>query len=69
MVSYKILFCFRNCSGLQWEKDGYTDWELILKFKTEGWEFANFLRSSDQFNETMKGHKIFEAKYIFNLFF
>ena len=32
-----------------------SDWEKLLKFKTEGQEFANFLRSLEQFIETAKG--------------
>ena len=31
-----------------------SDWEKLLKFEAEGWEFANFLRSLEQFIQTMK---------------
>ena len=35
----------KNCS---------TDWEKILKFEAEGWEFAKILRSLEQFVWTVK---------------
>ena len=31
------------------------DWEKILKFKAEGREFAKFLRSLEQFLQTVRG--------------
>ena len=40
----------KNCSS---------DREKLLKFETEGWEFANYLRSLEQFIETMKGQNSF----------
>ena len=36
-------------------KNGSSDREKILKFKAEGQEFANFLRSLEQFIQTVKG--------------
>ena len=36
----------KNCSS---------DWEKLLKFKAEGWEFAKILRSLEQFIQTVKG--------------
>jgi len=36
----------KNCSS---------DWEKGLKFEAEGWEFAKFLRSLEQFIQTVKG--------------
>ena len=36
----------KNCSS---------DWEKLLKFMAEGREFANFLRSLEQFIQTVKG--------------
>ena len=33
--------------------------EKLLKFETEGREFANFLRSLEQFIQTVKGHPVF----------
>ena len=35
----------KNCS---------IDWEKLLKFKAEGWEFENFLRSLEQFIQAVK---------------
>ena len=36
-------------------KNGSTDREKLWKFEAEGQEFANFLRSQDQFIQTEKG--------------
>ena len=36
----------KNCSS---------DWEKLLKFEAEGWEFAKFLRSLEQFIQSVKG--------------
>ena len=38
----------KNCSS---------DWEFFFKFEAEGWEFAKFLRTLDQFIPTAKGQK------------
>ena len=40
----------KNCSS---------DWEKLLKFEAEGWEFAKFLRSLEQFVQTVKGQNNF----------
>ena len=40
----------KNCSS---------DWEKLLKFKAEGREFAKFLRSLEQFIQTVKGQNNF----------
>ena len=32
-----------------------SDWEKLLKFEAEGREFADFLRSLEQYIETVKG--------------
>ena len=48
------VFCYQNCSDLLWE-------EIVLvigkkiKFEAEGQEFANILRSLEQFVGTVKG--------------
>ena len=39
-------FCYQNCSS---------DREKLLKFVAEGQEFENFLRSLEQFIQTVKG--------------
>ena len=36
-----------------------SDWEKILKFEAEGQEFAKFLRSMEQFIQTVKGQNNF----------
>ena len=48
-VCKKLVFCYQNCSDLLWKKNGSTDQEIFLKFEAEGQEFANFLRSLEQF--------------------
>ena len=40
-----LVFCFQNCSG---------DQEKLWKFEAEGREFAIFLRSIEQFIQTVK---------------
>ena len=40
----------KNCSS---------DREKLLKFEAEGWEFAKFLRSLEQFIQTVKGQNRF----------
>ena len=40
----------KNCSS---------DREKLLKFEAEGWEFAKFLRSLEQFDRTVKGQNNF----------
>ena len=47
----------KNCSS---------DWEKLLKFKSEGWEFATFLRTLEHFIRTVKGKYSFWNR-IFNL--
>ena len=41
-----LTYCEKKCSS---------DQEKLLKFKAEGREFAKFLRSLEQFIQTMKG--------------
>ena len=41
------------------EKIGCTDQEKLLKFQAEGREFAKFLRSLEQFIQTVKGQNNF----------
>ena len=36
-----------------------SDWEKLLKFEAEGWEFAKILRSLEQFMQTVKGENNF----------
>ena len=39
--------------------------EKLLKFETESREFAKFLRSVEQFIQTMKGQNNFWQQYVF----
>ena len=36
-------------------KNCFSDWEKLVKFEAEGREFAKFLRSIEQFIQTVKG--------------
>ena len=45
----EMVFCYQNCSDLLCEKNCSKDREKLLKFEAEGREFANFLRSLEQF--------------------
>ena len=49
-----MVFCYQNCSDLLREKKCSSDQEKLLKFEPEGREFAKFLRSLEQFIETVK---------------
>ena len=51
-----MVFCYQNCSDLLWEKTCSIDWEKLLKFEAEGWEFAKVLISLEQFIQRVKGH-------------
>ena len=51
-LTQEMVFCCQNCFNLLWEK---SDREKLLKFEAEGQEFANFLRSLEQFIQTVKG--------------
>ena len=61
----KMIFCFQNWSDLLWEKIGSSDREKLLKFEAEGWEFAYFLRSQEQFIQTVKGNNNFRNWMLF----
>ena len=51
-----MVFCYQNFSG---------DQEKLLKFEAEGREFAKFLRSLEQFIQTVKGQNNFGNKIPF----
>ena len=55
----EMVFCYQNCSDLLWEKNCSNDRKKLLKFETEGREFAKFLRSLEQFIQTVKGQNNF----------
>ena len=46
----EMVFCYQNCPS---------DPEKLLKFEAEGREFAKFLRSLEQFIQTVKGQNNF----------
>ena len=58
-LCHEMVFCYQNCSDLLWEKKCPSDWEKLLKFEAGGREFANVLRSLEQFIETVKGQNNF----------
>ena len=53
-----MVFCYQNCSDLLWEKSVLVI-EKNLKFEAEGREFVKFLRSLEQFIQTVKGQNNF----------
>ena len=55
----EMVFCYQNCSDLLWEKIVSSDREKLLKFEAEGQEFAKFMRSLEQFIQTLKGQNNF----------
>ena len=54
-----MVLCFQNCYDLLWEKTWTSDREKLLKFEAEGWEFATFLRSLEQFIHKVNGQSNF----------
>ena len=48
-----LAICFKNCTV---RKNCFSDREKRLKFEAEGGEFAMFLRSLDQFIQTVNAH-------------
>ena len=57
---------YRNCILLPTvRKKCSNDQEKLLKFKAEGREFENILRSLEQFIQTMKGQKMFGNRMLF----
>ena len=50
-----------------WEKNCSSDWEKLLKFETEGQEFAKILRSLGQFIQTWKVRTIFGNRMLYKL--
>ena len=60
-------FCLQNCSDLLWENKCSSDWEKLLKFEAEGWEFAKFLGSLEQSIGTVKVRTIFCNTMLFEL--
>ena len=54
-----MISCYQNCSDLLSEKNVLVIEKKILKFEAEGQEFANFLRSLEQFIQTVEGQNNF----------
>ena len=55
-----MVFCYQTCSDRLLEKES-NDREKVLKFQAEGREFAKFLRSLEQFIQTVKGRNGFDT--------
>ena len=53
-----MALCHQNCSDLMWENCS-SDRENFLKFEAEDWEFAQILRSLEQFIQTVEGQNNF----------
>ena len=50
IVTIVLVLCYQNCSS---------DREKLFKFEAEGREFTKFLRSLEQFIQTVKGQNKF----------
>ena len=55
----EMVFCFKNCSDLLWEKKKSSNGEKLLKFEAEGREFAKKMRYLEQSIQTVKGQNNF----------
>jgi hypothetical protein len=68
----EMVLCYQNCSDLLWEKKCFSDREKRLKFEAEGQEFAKFLRSLEQFIQTVhcseRSEQFLVTECFFNLF-
>ena len=58
-IPWKMVFCYQNCSDLLWEKIVLVIKKKLLKFEAEGQEFVKFLRSLEQFIQTVNGQNNF----------
>ena len=54
-IGLAMVFCHQNCSDLLWEKIVQMTKTKLLKLDAKGREFENFLRSLQQFIQTVKG--------------
>ena len=54
-----MLFCYQNCSDLLWETNVPVIEKKLLKFEAESQEFVKFLRSLEQFIQTVNGKNNF----------
>ena len=54
-----MVFCYQNCSNLLREKIILVIEKRLLKFEAEIQEFTKFLRSLEQFIQTVKGQNNF----------
>ena len=62
-----MVFCYQNCSNLLREKIILVIEKRLLKFEAEIHEFTKFLRSLEQFIQTVKG-QFLVTECFFNLF-
>ena len=54
-----MVFCYQNCSNLLWDWIVLVSEKKGLKFEAEGQDLAKFLRSLEQFIQTVKGQNNF----------
>ena len=59
LVLIAMVFCYQNCSDLLLEKIVLVIGKKLLKFEAEGQELSKFLRSLEQFIQTVKGQNNF----------
>ena len=60
-----MAFCFPKLFRLTVRKNCSSDREKLWKFEAEGREFAKFLRSQEQFIQTVKGQNNFGNRMLF----
>ena len=63
-INSVMVFCYQNCSDLLLQKIVLV---IKLKFEAEGQEFAQFLRSLEQFIQTVTVRTIFDNRMLFQL--
>ena len=54
-----MVCCYQNCSDLLREKNCCGDREKLFQYENEGREFVTFLRSVEQFIQTVEGQNNF----------
>ena len=62
---WQMVFCYQNCFDLQWEKIVLVIEKNFWNSRLKLWEFAKFLRSLEQFIQTVKGQNIFGNRILF----
>ena len=67
MMSSILVFCFQIFFWPTLKKKMFLWLRTFLKFEAESWEFANILRSLEQFIQTVKGQYKIWDRMLFKL--